>query len=727
MHLTILKPKTTWQTMNQQAASRRTSSGFQIAAFSVLTAVSVSVSRAADPDGSFGSESHGLKCRLVSVSPDSADEAPDLAKQVGEFARGADLAFVVELKNVSDKPITLLGVRYGESFPTAKGKLNTNLLGPHLFDFEFANEQGAPVSRAERFLVDHFIVFSGASTHEIAPEESLMILLRPAQFIEPTNYVLPPGEYLAKVRYRGPSAETVAKIAKHWPDKPQSKAWTHEVTSGQIAVSIAEDPAAPEPIDLVWGPAKDGLQAAIEYRVPDYVLEDPTKAPGIPLKTIVGIVFHVKNVSDKLITFVSETSRQDDTAHVTNANGEKVDVSGTFYSGWPIDVRWNLEPGDVATLNVLAPAINSLKEPGEYTIHYDIRFNGRISKDADGNQTFPAKGDWQDVLTTGLMPLVLRARTIEDDVRAKPPNFVGKIQFVDETSGEPCVSGSFTFRGEIKSKYHADRIIKPVPVSIPDCTAKPSAVTVRADGFEEAMFYDIKFSEGETTVIKLKPAAPVRFRLVDANGGSPIAGAKVRYFNKTSAKASAGPYPTDELKGPVWANSGKDGHVELRSLQKINPFYEKLGAALYYFYIEPADSHLAPRFIGPVKAGQQLGDVELAAFVEVSGEVHGTPQELERFAAEWDQPFEQKTENPDATWLYANSQRLKTQHDGEKLTFQLTGLHRGKLRIICNFGPRPHKTSHVYGRREIGESDVLVEADLEKPTTKLVITPKGLQ
>ncbi len=692
----------------------------------ISTPASVAFADDQEVDETYGPESHGLRCRIVTVSSETDDESPDFTGGTDVFSDSDQLTFLVELNNVSDKPITLLGVRYGENYPTAKGKLNTRFLGPHLFDFQFTDEQGEPVQRAERFFVSQFMVLSGASTHEIDPGESLPIVLRPAKFIQPTHYVLPAGKYRAKVRYRGPSEETVAEIAKHWPDKAQAKAWTHEVTSREVAFSIAADPAAVNPSDLVWGPAKDGLQAALEYRIPGYVLEDPTEAPGIPLKTNVGVVFHVKNVSDKPITFVSETSRQDDRAHVRNANGEKVNVSGTFFSGWPIDVRWNLKPGDVATLNVLAPAINQIKEPGEYSVHYDIRLNSRVSHDADGNQTFPAKQDWQDVLTTGVMPLVFRARTIDDDVRAKPPHFVGKLQFVGE-NGEPVTSGAFTFRGEIQSKYHKDRIIKPELVSIPDCTTKPSGVTVRADGFEEAIFYDVKFAEGKTTVIKLKPAAPARFRLLSSIDGSPISGAKVRYFNKTSAQTTVGPYPSDGIEGPVWAISDDDGAVILNSLQKINPYYEKQGAALYYFYIEPSQADLAPHFIGPLKAGQDLGNVKLGAFVEVSGEVHGTPQDLDRFAAEWDQPFVQKTENPDGTWLYANSQRLKTQRDGAKLTFQLTGLRPGKLRIISNFGPRPHKTSHSYSRREVGETDLLVEVDLEKPTTKVVITPEGLK
>jgi hypothetical protein len=120
-----------------------------------------------------------------------------------------------------------------------------------------------------------------------------------------------------------------------------------------------------------------------------------------------------------------------------------------------------------------------------------------------------------------------------------------------------------------------------------------------------------------------------------------------------------------------------------------------------------------------------LGNVELGPYLEVHGEVHGTPEELERFAAEWDQPFELTTDNPDAAWIYARSQRLETQREGDKLTFHLAGLSPGKLRIIANFGPRPHQVSHTYTRRDPQGSDIVVQVELTKSISELVVTPQG--
>ncbi len=74
------------------------------------------------------------------------------------------------------------------------------------------------------------------------------------------------------------------------------------------------------------------------------------------LNTKIGVTFHIKNVGNQPVTFVSETSRQDDRIDVTNAVGENVKVAVPFYTGFPIDVRWTLKPGEIAKLRVLDPA-----------------------------------------------------------------------------------------------------------------------------------------------------------------------------------------------------------------------------------------------------------------------------------------------------------------------------------------------------------------------------------
>ena len=711
------------------------------AAFPITPAIALAQVAPAKPADSFGPVSNGIRSRLVAVPASTDNESPDVTKTAATFARNDDLTFAVELKNVSEQPITLLGMRYGESYAGAAGKLNTEFFAPHLFEFDFTDSNGKPVPRASRVYEREMMVLSGASAHAIAPGKSLVVVLRPAKFSLPMDHRLASGQYRAKIRYHGPSPETVAEIKKHWPDKPQASAWTHEVASNEVAFTIADNPNAPKPAKLEWGTAKDGLQTAIEFRLtpPAYgaigVEGLPGVAPGIPIKTAVGVFFHVKNVSDKVITFASETGRQGDTIHVTNTAGEEVPVRVVWFSGWPILVRWTLKPGEVAELHALATGIDTIEQPGQYTVRYTIRFNSMQTKDAQGNITFPLKGDWQSEIDTGDVELFLRERTPEDDARERPPTFVGRIEIVGP-NGRPVESGTFTLESAVlhvansRSWNQVDSELQRGPIKIPGCTLAPASLTIRAPGFEEAVFVDIKMKPSETKRFELIPAAPTRFKLVSAGDGQPIADAKIRFFNKTSGLASSGPIPMHGLAGPVWATSQADGSVVLDTLMRIDPYYAKLGDAIYFFCIDApaaADAKLTPppRVVGPIKAGQDLGEIKLGPPLEVRGEIRGTPEELKRFAAEWDQPFAMKTDNPEATWDYAVSKRLETKQEDDKLTFHLTGLTPGRVRIISNFGPHPHSVSHTYARRDPKEGDVVVTVELIESLGNLVITSKG--
>jgi hypothetical protein len=158
------------------------------------------------------------------------------------------------------------------------------------------------------------------STHLLAPNETLKVLLRPAKFERSTEYRIPPGKFRVNVWYRGPRQEVLDELKRQMPDRPQpDDAWKHSVTSNSVGIWVAPDKHYREP-RLVWGPEKDGLQAALEVVVPPDA-GDPTSKPGVLVGTSLYGTFHVKNVGDKTITFVSESGRQGDTVHVTDAGG----------------------------------------------------------------------------------------------------------------------------------------------------------------------------------------------------------------------------------------------------------------------------------------------------------------------------------------------------------------------------------------------------------------------
>ncbi len=364
---------------------------------------------AAGSEKLFGKESNGLQIRLIPIAPEVSDQFPELQRTASSFRRSEDMTFVVQLKNVSRQTMLLAGIRYGDGYAAeTKGKLNTAMLAPHWFDFEFTGMDGQRIWRTpHREFYQALSVADGASVHALEPGESLIEVLRPAKFMDPMNYDLLPGKYRVQVHYRGPNDSLREFVRNHWPDKPILSAWPHQATSNVSDFAIEEPSNRAKPDDLIWGKPVEGLQAALEYRLPGDGKGNPLNAPGIAVGTPLGITFHLRNVSDKPITFVSETGRQGDRVHVTDDSGKEVDVKDAFYTGWPIDVAWKLLPGEVAQLGLLTPGLGSLDKPGKYKVRYTIRFNSRCQKDDAGNVIFPRPGDYDKEVDTGETQLFL--------------------------------------------------------------------------------------------------------------------------------------------------------------------------------------------------------------------------------------------------------------------------------------------------------------------------------
>ena len=547
------------------------------------------------------------------------------------------------------------------------------------------------------------------------------------------DYQPSPGEYQVRVRYHV-AQKIVEQVAKHWPDKPQTKAWTGEVASNMAAFTVAQNPKAAKAAELRWGGATDGLRAAVEFlRNGERLPSDGSQV--LPLNTKLDVVLHIQNVGDKSISLVSETWRQDDQVTVKDESGKEQKLRGAWYTGLAIRGRWVLRPKETAEIRAISVGIAAdqgaagkfehpvgptlVATPGRYQFRYALHLNNIQTLDAQGN-VVPNEGDRQSQLTTGETTVTVRARTPEDDAAEHAGRFTGRVEFVAR-DGKTVEAGVFWVHTSGQREAPPPIEVHAGPIEVPGVTSRPVTISVVAPGYEETFFQGVEFKPGESQRFELTPANPTRFRLIAE--GRPVAGGKVRHFNKTSDNASGGPYPMDGVQGRIRALSNDDGTVLLDTLQKVNQGYESLGAAVYFLYIEAEG--FAGRFLGPVRAGTDLGDVQLSRPLEVRGEVHGTAEELKNFAAEWDQPFELKTANAVATWSYAVSQRLETKREGDKLTFQLTGLRPGKLRFISNFSPGTHHVRHTYTRRDPQGSDVVVEVELTKSLDDLVITSAG--
>lgn len=363
----------------------------------------------------------GLQFRIVTLDPSVTDEMPNLASLDSEFGSDSELTIGIQLKNVSDAPIKLAGIRYGTGFAKeVQGTLNTQLYAPHWFDLEYRDEKGTLIRFPERTLREPAMIVGSCAIQELKPGETLTEVLRPAKFLAPFRNDLASGKYRLRVRYSGPQNEFKAFIDKHWPDKEFGKAWSDTVVSNEVSFEIRDSNLAKPKVELAWGTPLKGLAAAVELRPVDSIATNPHNQSGVPLGTNLETIVHVRNVSLKPISFISEVGRQGDTIELRDESGQEIEVPYTFYTGWPIDVAWTLKPGESAELGILSPAVTveSFAKPGVFKLKCQLRFNSRTQKNEAGEVIFPRKEDYQEVLETGTATIYISEKPAKPDSSA---------------------------------------------------------------------------------------------------------------------------------------------------------------------------------------------------------------------------------------------------------------------------------------------------------------------
>ena len=282
-------------------------------------------------------------------------------------------------------------------------------------------------------------------------------------------------------------------------------------------------------------------------------------------------------------------------------------------------VRWTLRPGEVAEIDAADFGVAAddeaaekfehpvgktlIAKPGRYTFRYTIRMGSIQTKDATGKVVIPAEGDWQGELVTGEATLVVRPRTPEDDA-AGTGGELRRPDRVRRQGREADPQGHVHRPGGGPRAALAATGSTPGPIEIPECPPRPLRVCVHAPGYEEALFDDVLLKPDETKRLELTPAAPTRFRLVSSVDGKPVAGAKVRFFNKTSDTPAAGPIRRTASGGRSGPRPGPTGR-SARHTAEDRPVLRQARRRRLFFYIEAPG--LAGRFLGGVKAGRTWG------------------------------------------------------------------------------------------------------------------------
>jgi hypothetical protein len=77
--------------------------------------------------------SHGLVCRILPVDPAMDEQAVSMKKWDQKYSTSGNTTFAVELKNVSDRPIKLVGVRHAATNKKHAGNRIPIVMGPIFF------------------------------------------------------------------------------------------------------------------------------------------------------------------------------------------------------------------------------------------------------------------------------------------------------------------------------------------------------------------------------------------------------------------------------------------------------------------------------------------------------------------------------------------------------------------------------------------------------------------
>ena len=170
---------------------------------------------------------------------------------------------------------------------------------------------------------------------------------------------------------------------------------------------------------LIWGQEVNCLQAAVEF-----IPEKEAYKQG----EIIGIVFHVRNVSDSQIQFVTSDWRNEDKCIIKDPKGNEIQCNSNMYLGWVDTNRIFLDPCESALLRSASFGISqntsqgfshpvghyAYLKPGRYLLCYQLRFPDIRSSDLPDEPN-----DWMGTLETGKRELFV-------SVGRQEPNSPGK-------------------------------------------------------------------------------------------------------------------------------------------------------------------------------------------------------------------------------------------------------------------------------------------------------------
>ncbi|MEE8077648.1 MAG: M56 family metallopeptidase, partial [Pseudomonadales bacterium] len=242
----------------------------------------------------WGEPVDGLRMRVVPVHFGMSEENVDMNAVQRKFAAQKEVAFAIEMENVSEEPIKVLDTGYGNSFGASSGKPKTDWFSQFLFTIEYFDADGR---KLEYPLVEHVMpsmILGSTKISEIAAGQSHRFLIRPEKWSSIHYQRLPHRKYSAVVHYHGLPKHAADKIREGKPDKEVLTTWSGDVASVATGFQIAR-PKLPGTM-LNWGEPDNGLRAALSFA---------EALPWYGHGQKLDLLLHVENVGDRPITLSS--------------------------------------------------------------------------------------------------------------------------------------------------------------------------------------------------------------------------------------------------------------------------------------------------------------------------------------------------------------------------------------------------------------------------------------
>ncbi|MCA9094611.1 MAG: peptidylprolyl isomerase, partial [Planctomycetaceae bacterium] len=356
----------------------------------------------------------GLTCRIVTVSTKDGPKGLIADQPQSDFKSPDDLAFQIEVKNTSDKPIELFWEdRSGYTEFSRSFLLSTLFLDLELFD-----KTGHPLDRTERTFSDGTLSsMLPTGVRVLKPGEGLTTVLKAKEWHYLLPYRFAPGEFQARISYRSPPLKVfeLSYSKRIVNNVPPPDLWAGRASSELVPFSLEQGDPEPALKETQWGTPVNGLVAALH-------LEPEGIAPRFsknPKGHIWRVKYLVKNVSDKPISFQNMHWNQEDPLTLIDSLGHETKLNLPYYWLWPKILQWRLQPQQTATIygrailastmpipdtNQLGTSVAPLVLPaGTYKFHSELTLRKETSSSSDNIDP----GFWGGTLPTGRAELII--------------------------------------------------------------------------------------------------------------------------------------------------------------------------------------------------------------------------------------------------------------------------------------------------------------------------------